>query len=126
MENLYKALWLKSPPDFIEKFSVEVPVPHFVQQPGYKFQLRRAGIDNFPLVGVSPRMKVCEYQKLRTTSVLPCGRRSLLVRPEYIQIERLLERAASSIWTETDLEADSPPPEAKLDYKVSGQPGSGV
>ena len=126
MENLHNELWLKGPSNFIQEFSGEAPVPQFVQQPGYKFQLQRAGIDNFPLIGVSPRMKAWKYQKLETTSVLPCGGKSILVRPEYIQIERELEHVAARKWTQTNPRTGAILPEAKRDYKVSGQPGSGV
>ena len=126
MEDLHNELWLKSPSDLIQEFSVEVPEPHFVLQPGYQFQLQPAGIDDFPLIGVSPRMKEWKYQKLETTNKLPCGESSLLVRPEYIRIERLLESAASSKWTETPPKKGSPLRSANLDYEVSGQPGSGM
>ena len=126
MENIHNELWLKGPSNFIQEFSGEAPVPQFVQQPGYKFQLQRAGIDNFPLIGVSPRMKAWKYQKLETTSDLPCGEKSILVRPEYIQIARELEHVAARKWTQTNPRTGAILPEAKRDYKVSGQPGSGV
>jgi hypothetical protein len=51
---------------------------------------------------------------------------TLLARPEYIRIERLLERVVSRKWTETDPKTGFQLPEENLDYMVAGQPGSGV
>jgi hypothetical protein len=127
MENLYNELWLKdSSSNLIQEFSVQVPVPLFLRQPGYKFQLQRASVDHFPLTGITPQVKQQTFKLLQTGSGLPWDPSRFLVRDEYLRIERLLEHVASRKWTKTDPETGRPLQEQKLDYKVSGQPGSGV
>jgi hypothetical protein len=127
MENLYNEFWLKdSSSNLIQEFSVQVPVPLFLRQPGYKFQLQRSSVDHFPLIGITPQVKQQTFKKLQTRSGLPCEESSLLVRDEYLRIERLLEQVASRKWTKTDPETGRPLRGQNLDYKVSGQPGSGV
>ena len=127
MEDLYNALWLNGPSsELVQGFSAQVPVPRSMRRPGYGFQLERARVDSFPLTGVSPQVEEERFEKLEARSRLPCGGETLLVHPEYIIIERLLESAVSGKWTETDAKTGFPLPEEQLDYVVSGQPGSGT
>jgi hypothetical protein len=127
MENLYNELWLKdSSSNLIQEFPVQVPVPLFLRQPGYKFQLQRGPVDHFPLTGITPQVKQQTFKKLQTGGQLPCVPSRLLVRDEYLRIEHLLVQVASRKWTQTDPETGLTLPGQKLDYEISGQPGSGM
>lgn len=64
-------------------------------------------------------------KELRTRNRMPGGMKCLLVRSEYEHAEGALEEAVRRKWTRISV-SGGPIPCARLDYKVSSQPGSGV
>ena len=85
--------------------------------------MEQAGIRDFPLLHTTHKTKAGVFKKLKTTNKLPCGR-SLLIRSEYESIENTLVEAVSSKWAGVN-PGEDPKKGEHLDYKVSGQPGSG-
>ncbi|KAL0640431.1 squalene synthetase-like protein [Maublancomyces gigas] len=119
MRDLCTELWGKeSPSDIIEEFTIEVPKPQFCREPGF-----RAGAHDFPLTGALEQKTYQVLQKLQTTNKLPCGLKKLLVTKEYVHVENLLRDAERKKWSDG---TDEPSVFAKLDFQISGQPGSGT
>ena len=127
-EPLHQELWGKgSGFPGIRDFTIEIPQPHLYLEPEYKSQMGQAGIHNFPhRVAPITQDKVSkELQELRVSNELPCGTSSLLIRSEYRETEGILEDAVRYKWAGAD-PGELPMIESPLDYKVSGQPGSGA
>lgn len=117
MQDLYTELWGKSPSGIIEEFTIEVPKPQFCREPGF-----RAGVHDFPLTGILEQKTYQVLKKLQITNKLPCGLKKLLVTKEYAHVESLLRNAERKKWSDG---TDEPSVFAKLDFQISGQPGSG-
>lgn len=124
MEDLYEELWGNDLP--IAEFSIRIPDPQFYLEPGYRVRLQRAETNAFPLTGVSSSMTEKVFKKLQTMNTLPCGLRHLLICEEYAHVETLLLRLESETWSGLDPGVNHPLSSSKLDFQVSGQPGSGM
>lgn len=66
-----------------------------------------------------------ELQRLKISSQLPCGKSSMLIRSEYRYLEQILEARAKAKWAGVN-PGEGPRSGRQLDYRVAGQPGSGV
>lgn len=109
----------------IQILPVEVPQPQFYLEPEYRSRMKQIGIDDFPLLGIAPKTKTKNCKKLETTNKMPCGTTTLLVRSEYEKVETFLEFIVTDKWSSVTAAGD-PTIEKKLDYIISGQPGSGM
>ena len=87
--------------------------------------MKQARLRDFPLTGISPQSRDMVMKELQTKNRMPDGIKSLLVRSEYERIETVLEDAVRRKWSRIST-SGGPIPSARLDYKVSGQPGSGM
>lgn len=109
----------------IQDFTVEVPRPQFYLEPGYRSHMEQAGIPEFPLLGTMPETEVKVLKRLQIKSQIACCPASLLIRPEYEEIEAFLEEAVSDKWSGAS-DGRHPMAGKHLDYKISGQEGIGV
>lgn len=121
MQALYSELW-GNPGGAIQEFHLDVPEAKYGFRPGYKMCIRKPDmcLPEFP-----SRTTSQVFSKLQTEAHLPCGVRKLLVRDEYINIHRRLNRAYRLKWLGSRNHKTDPAPQSQLDYEVAGQPGSG-
>jgi len=119
MEALYDELWVRQI-YVIREFTVEVPYPHYGVRPGYRITLEKTS----PLPDIVTR-RIQQVFKMLVVSVdLPCGVRRLLVRDEYEDMQAMLHSKVVEKWATVGHDG-RPSTFEHLDYKVSGQPGSG-
>lgn len=109
----------------IQDFTVEVPRPQFYLEPRYRSFVKRAGGDELPVLGIMPETEIRVFKRLQTKNALPCGKTPLLIRSEYEEIENFLEEVVSDKWSGPSA-GRCPTIGKKLDYKISGQPGTGM
>lgn len=125
MQDLYYELWGKRLP-IIKDFSVQVPQSNYGLRPGYKIDMKSSTIGSFVPPGFRSKKKQEVFQKVEFESFLPCGVKQLLVRKQYKDLHLLLKRAEKLRWQGAAKSSVIPGVRAKLDYQISGQPGTGV
>ncbi|KAG0633518.1 hypothetical protein HOY80DRAFT_1005939 [Tuber brumale] len=125
MEKLYEELWGKSSSVQISEFEVEVPQPDFYVDPEYSAATLRVPVSPFQLTAISQKKTLQRYFKVKPTKSLPPLTMDFILPNEYLRIEQVLEDAQSGKWANEEGERlvyRGVP----FDYKVSGQPGSGM
>lgn len=121
MQDLYSELWLEQEPVIRERM-IHIPHPNYGVRPGFKISLQ----DGYPLPGLVTRRVQTVIKILQVKANLPCGIEKILVRHEYETIRRVLKAAETLKWSGFNPHTGRPSVPSRLDYKVSGQPGSGV
>jgi len=119
MKKLYDKVWGKES-QIIREFTVLVPRAEHGIRPGYKVTIRQSGMEAFAPSEFTSKRQMIPFKIMEVGVVLPCGSRSLLVRPEYETIRRRLVRA------EKARREGAKRSSTRLDYEVSGQPGIGM
>jgi hypothetical protein len=119
-EKLFEELWGKGNEfSCIEEVTIFVPQPEFCLEPGLGFRTEQAKL-KFPLIQTPQIEEERTFNQLQTKNQMPCGTYLLLVRSEYVLIETALQLAERERRT-PDKSAGT-----NLDYKLCGQPGSGL
>lgn len=124
MEEFHEQLWGKPSNLIITENKVSVPQPEFNIEPEYSVQIPGGDSSSIQLTGIST-MKICKrFTKVEPSRSLPPVTKGFILRKEYLRIEQLLENTESAKWNNkpAGIRAYCSPP---LDFKVSGQPGSG-
>jgi len=131
MEDLYDKLWNKNLPIIqSRKFTIQRPRHGF--RPGYMVSLEATEYETFldPEFALRKKRKSFKVLNIALDSKwnlkLPCGTSRLLVRTEFEAIEHELVEMAIKKWELVDSDTGIPRADIKLDYNLTGQPGSGV
>jgi len=124
MEIFFEEVWGNSSAVAVTKFQVNVPEPQYYIDPQYRHLAEGAELSQFQLTGISNRVQPKEFVKVQLAKPMPPVERSFILREEYIRIERLLEEAETERWPNG--KGGRPDDGVELDYRVSGQPGSGM
>jgi len=124
MEEFYEELWGQSSHLKITQYEVRVPQPEFYIDPEHRARLG-AQSSSLQLTGISTKEISKRFTKVEMRNYFPPVTSSFICREEYPRIETLLEVTESEKWENKKVgkRAHSSFP---LDYKVSGQPGSGM
>ncbi|KAG0638815.1 hypothetical protein HOY80DRAFT_922315 [Tuber brumale] len=124
MHDLYNELWGQGLP-IIQEFMVQVPLADYGIHPGYKIHMGSSSRESF----VPPKFKSTRdiqlFQMVEVEADLPCGVRRLLVRQEYHKVQEMLIRTEAQRWEGVRMDNTTPAVIARLDYEISGQPGTG-
>jgi len=124
MEALYTELW-GNEDAIIKEFCVAVPQAQLGILPAYKISIRQSGSASFsPPEFLSERQKQ-SFWMLETKKTLPCSTKKFLIRHEYKYLLHLLELVKAGKWPVVPPGDNESAVRSRLDYEISGQPGSG-
>ncbi|KAG0130296.1 hypothetical protein HOY82DRAFT_382825 [Tuber indicum] len=124
MQDLYHELWGRELP-ITQEFIAQVPQADYGIRPGYKMSMRPSATGTFSLPQFMAKRKQQSFKLIEVGGNLPCGVKKLLIRPEYEKIRQRLIRAEEARWDGVGQRSVNPRVSARLDYDVSGQPGTG-
>ncbi|RPA94839.1 hypothetical protein L873DRAFT_1746270 [Choiromyces venosus 120613-1] len=124
MQDLYNELWGKPLP-IIQEFRAQVPLANYGIHPGYKITMRSSEMGTFAPPQFESKRQEQVFRMVEVRVNLPCGMRKLLVRPEYDKVRDRLIRAEAARWQGVGHSSGNPAVRRKLDYEISGQPGTG-
>jgi len=131
MDKLYDKMWNNDLPVIqSRKFSILRPQHGF--RPGYKVSLEATEYETFldPQFALRKKRRFFKVLNIALDSKsglkLPCGKSRLLVRPEFEAIEHQAVEIGLKKWEFVDSDTGIPQDDLKLDYNITGQPGSGV
>ena len=125
MEVFYEEVWGNTSTIQITEFKVDVPQPQFYIDPQYRDMAEGPQVSQFQLTGISKKVRSKRFLKVQPTKELAPVSTSFILRQEYVRIEMLLERAAAEKWA-NEKGGRLRHAGVSLDYRVSGQPGSGL
>jgi len=123
MEDFYEELWGKSSHLKITEYVVKVPQPEFYIDPEHRARVG-AESSSLQLTGISKKRISKRFAKVQPRRFFPPMNMSFILRDEYDRIEELLEEIESRKWKKQRRQSIAHRG-VSLDYKVSGQPGSG-
>ena len=119
MEALYKELWGKSPL-IMEHFLQEIIEPEYAVPPGHMINGDEKNKETSPVPQLSQTGDL-GIRIVTVASKVPVGQRIFLARHEYDQIILKLRWAEAKRFSPGGTLQSA----GKLDYNISGQPGSG-
>ncbi|PUU82311.1 hypothetical protein B9Z19DRAFT_1120916 [Tuber borchii] len=123
MEDLYYELW-GQPLPVNKNYEVQVPVANYGLRPGYKIGMKLSRVGTFVPPEFRSKREKKVFTMMEVTAYLPCGVQKLLVRPQYDALRHKLIRAENTRWLGAG-KSLIPAVRGKLDYEISGQPGTG-
>jgi len=125
LRDLYNELWGKWGP-LIKHFEVEVPLANYGLCPSHKTDMKSSIIGTFVPPGFPSQKESPSFQKVEVEALLPCGVKRLLVQSEYNDLQSRVIRAENGRWEGAEKGTLILRVQAKLDYDLSSQPGTGV
>ncbi|PUU80388.1 hypothetical protein B9Z19DRAFT_975098 [Tuber borchii] len=123
MQDFYRDMGGKPASLKITEFEVEIPQPEFYIDPEYRVRVGSVNA-SFQLTGISPKTISKRFTKVEAGNFCAPINSSFILRKEYIRMEKLLQEKESAKWIDKK-EGKRRSGGVALDYKVSGQPGSG-
>lgn len=124
MKELYKELWGKPANLIFTEYEISVPQPEVNIEPEYCVQIPGEPASSIQLTGISTRTIRKTFTKVEPSRFFPPLTRDFILREEYLRLEEILNSTESAKWVNKQA-GKRARCSFSLDYKVSGQPGSG-